>query len=156
MSSLLTLIVLVITFTKFGAWESRKVANRWSCGQLKTENIPGIFFFSFSVSVSVRVYLTKTPLMRDRFGSPVPRQLAHSPHPRINLVLTPLFPPTFGRHCPSLYLQPPSSQSRLYRVTHLRTNDRQESADTRPVVLKVARTLIPPVTGCPVDHNHYQ
>ena len=39
------------------------------------------------------------------------------------------------------YRQPPSSQSRLYRVAHLRTDGvhRQESDGTEPVALKVAR-----------------
>ena len=60
---------------------------------------------------------------------------------RLNLVLTNGIPAEFrgGVHLFILNRRPPSSQSRIYRVTQLRTDDVhcRESAGTGPVNLKV-------------------
>ena len=76
---------------------------------------------------------------RDRFDRPVPRQPAYFPHSiKLNLVLTYGIPPTFrdGVH---IYRQPPLGQSRVYRVTQLRTDGVhcRESTNTGPGVLKI-------------------
>ena len=59
-------------------------------------------------------------------------------------MLTYGIPPASATATVYLYRQPPSGQSRVYRVTQLHTDgvDYQESAGTGPVVLKVV-----PVTG---------
>ena len=63
---------------------------------------------------------------------------------RLNLVLTHRIPPEFrgGVHLFILNRHTPSAQSRVYRVTQLRTDGVhcRESAGTGPVNLKVVRT----------------
>ena len=59
---------------------------------------------------------------QDGFGRPVPRQPAHSPHSgRIWSLLTGFLPISAAASI-DLYRQPPSGQSRVYRVTQLRTD----------------------------------
>ena len=98
-------------------------------GQLNRENV-------FSLSPSAPENLA----WGDRFDRPVPRQLSHS-HTQTEsgaYSRVPLFPPEFrdGRR-PSIPPYTPSCQSRVYRVTQLRTDDvhRGESVGTGPVAL---------------------
>ena len=127
---------MIITCYSSRVWINRvslKVANP-TCGQLNRENKFSLFPFSPDNLVS-----------RDRFGRRVPRQPAHYPL-RLNLliliVLTHRIPRGFrgGVHS-FIYtaIHTPSGQSRVSRVTQLCTDDVhcQESAGTRPVVLKV-------------------
>ena len=76
---------------------------------------------------------------RDRFGRPVPRQPAHSPHSgRVWCLLAGFF--TSSAPVSSyLYRQSPSDQSRVYQLTKLRTDGVhcREAVGTGPDVLKV-------------------
>ena len=83
----------------------------------------------------------KNLVSRDRLGRPVPRQPAHSPHPRqISCVLTSPPPLAALRDGVHLQPQPPSGQSRLYRITQMRNDGvhHRASACTGPGVLKAA------------------
>ena len=79
--------------------------------------------------------------------------LARSFSARLNLVLTRGIPPDLrdGIH---IHRQPPSGQSRIYRVTQLRTDGVhcRESVDTGPVVLKVVRVTGGAFSGMTMDH----
>ena len=94
-------------------------------GQLNREN-----------NVSLSAFVPENLVSRDGFGSPVPRQAAH-----LHLVLTYGIPPEFrgGAHLFIYNRHTPSGQSRVYRVTQLRTNGVhcRESAGTGPVNLKI-------------------
>ena len=78
---------------------------------------------------------------RDGFGSPVPRQSALSHILRLNMVLNYGISPEFrgGVHLFIYNRYTPSRQSRVYRVTQLRTDGVhcRASAGTGPVNLKV-------------------
>ena len=88
---------------------------------------------------------------RDGFGGPVPRQPAHSPHSGGIWCLLAGFLPNSAVASIYLYRHTPSSQSRVYRVTQLRTDGVhcRESAGTGPVVLKVVT-----VTGAAFAGHH--
>ena len=92
------------------------------------------------MNISLSAFAPENLVSRDGFGSPVPRQPAHL-HNRAELVLTYRVPSKFrgGVHFFFLNRHTPSGQSRVYRVTQLRTNGVhcRESAGTGPVNLKV-------------------
>ena len=94
------------------------------------------------MNISLSAFVPENFVSRDGFGSPVPRQLAHLHSLRLNLVLTYGIPPEFrgGVHL-FIYNRytPSGQQSRVYRVTQLRTDGVhcRESAGTGPVNLKV-------------------
>ena len=107
-----------------------KVANP-ARGQMNREN------------VSLFAFAPENLISRDGFGSPVPRQPAnlHTQAESGAYGITHGIPPEFrgGVH---LYIQnrhTPSGQSRVYRVTQLRTDGVhcRESAGTGPVNLKI-------------------
>ena len=107
-----------------------KVASPARRGQLNTK-----------MEISLSAFVPENFFSRDGFGSPVPRLVCSSPYSRVNLVLTHGIPPEF-RGSVHLFIynrHTPSGQSRVYRVTHLRTDGVhcRESAGTRPVKLKV-------------------
>ena len=83
------------------------------------------------------------------FGRPVPRQPNHF----LNLVLTRGIPPTFrgGVHT---YRQPPSGQSRVYRVTQMRTDGVhcREFARTVTEVLEIVPVEGAAFSGITMDH----
>ena len=80
-----------------------KVANP-ARGQLHGEN---------EYSISLSPFATENLVSRDRFGRPVPRQPAHSPHSgRIWCLLTGFLPISAAASM-YLYHQPPSGQSRV-------------------------------------------
>ena len=85
---------------------------------------------------------------------------------RLNLVLTYGIPPEFrgGVHLSILNRHTPSGQSRVYRVTQLRTDAdySRESADTGPVSLKVISERVLPwqvtmdqLICASLSHTHY-
>ena len=92
------------------------------------------------MNISLFAFVSENLVSRDGFGSPVPRQPAHLIL-RLNLVLTYGIPPEFrgGVHLFISNRHTPSVQSRVYRVTQLRTDGVHylESAGTGPVNLKV-------------------
>ena len=93
------------------------------------------------MNISLSAFAPENLISRDGFGSPVPRQPAHL-HVRLNLVLTYGVPPEFrgGVHLFILNRRhTPSGQSRVYRVTRLRTDGvhYREFVGTGPVNLKV-------------------
>ena len=111
--------------------QSMVVANP-ARGQLNREN-------EYSLSPLVPENLVS----RDGFSRPVPRQLAHSLYIlRLNLVLT-HGSARFPRWRPFNFLNrhTPLGQSRVYRVTQLRTDGVhcRESAGTGPVAFKVVQ-----------------
>ena len=79
------------------------------------------------IEISLSPFTPDDLVSRDGVSRPVLRQLACSSHPGAYSRDSPRFP----RRRPSVYQQPPSGQSRVYRVTQLRTSGvhRQESAD---------------------------
>ena len=89
---------------------------------------------------------------RDGFGSPVPRQPAHL-HTQAESGAYLRDSSRVPRRRPFMYLNyhTPSDQSRVYRVTQLRTDGVQcrESAGTGPVNLKVV-----PI-GCCLDRSRW-
>ena len=97
------------------------------------------------MNISLSAFVPENLASRDGFGSPVPRQPAHLHTTyllRLNLVLTDYgIPPEFrgGVHLFIYNRHTPSGQSRVYRVTQLRTDGVhcRESAGTGPVNLKV-------------------
>ena len=105
-----------------------KVANP-ARGQLNGEN-----------QYSPSPYVPNNLVSRDGFSRPVPRQSAHL-HTQAESGAYSRDFSRFPRRRPTIYLNrhTPSGQSRIYRVTQLRTNGGhcRESADTGPVVLKV-------------------
>ena len=76
---------------------------------------------------------------RDGFSRPVPRQPVHLSILRLNMVLTYGIPPEFRGGVHLWNRHTPSGQSRVYRVTQLRTDGVhcRESAGTGPVNIKV-------------------
>ena len=90
-------------------------------------------------------YAPENLVSRDGFNRPVPRQPAHLPTQAESGAYLRDFS-RFPRRRSFIYLSryPPSGQSRVYRVTRLRTDSVhcRESVRTGPVVLKVV-----PVTG---------
>ena len=112
-------------------------------GQLNRENV----FFPGSP------FAPKNMISRDRSGRPVPRPYAHSPHSKVNQLLTRGFSTAFrdGTHT---YRQPPSIQSRVNRVTQLRTDGVhcQESARTGQVALEVIPVTVAFFSGITMDH----
>ena len=108
-------------------------------GELNTEN-------KFSLSLFAPENLT----LRDGFGSPVPRQPVHL-HTQAESGAYLRDSSQVPRRRPFIYLNrhTPSGQSRVYRVTHLRTDGVhfRESAGTGPVNLKVVPN------GCCLDRS---
>ena len=92
------------------------------------------------IHISLSAFAPENLVSRDGFGSPVPRQPAHLIL-RLNLVLTYGIPPEFrgSVHLIILNSHTPSGQSRVYRVTQLRTDGVhcRESAGTGSVNVKV-------------------
>ena len=93
-------------------------------------------------------YVPESLVSRDGFSRPVPRQPAHL-HTQAESGAYSRDSCRFPRRRPFIYLNRhmPSGQSRVYRVTHLRTDDVhcRESAGTGPVVLKAV-----PATGAAI------
>ena len=79
-------------------------------GQLNREGLVSLFLFAPENSVSL-----------DSLGRPIPRKSAYSLNIGLNLVLNHGIFPAFHEGV-NLYRQPPSGQSRVYRVTQLRTD----------------------------------
>ena len=118
---------MVITYSK-GKGQPGKVANP-ARGQLDRKMIFALSPFAPENLVS-----------RDGFGSPVPRQPAHL-HTQAESGAYVRDSARVLRRRPFIYLNrhTPSGQSRVYRVTQLRTDGvhYRESAGTGPVNLKV-------------------
>ena len=93
------------------------------------------------MNISLSAFAPENLISRDGFGSPLPRQRAHL-HTQAESSLTYEIPPEFrgGVHLFISDRHTPSGQSRVYRVTQLRTDGVhcRESAGTGPVNLKVA------------------
>ena len=96
------------------------------------------------IRISLSPFAPENLVSRDGFGRPVPRQLIL--HTQAEFVFYSRESSRFPRRRPFIYLNrhTASGQSRVYRVTRLRTEGVhcQESAGTGLVVLKVV-----PVTG---------
>ena len=92
------------------------------------------------MNISLSAFVPENLVLRDGFGSPSRVSLLISIL-RLNLVLTYGIPPEFrgGVHLFILNRHTPSGQSRVYRVTQLRTDGVhcRESAGMGPVNLKV-------------------
>ena len=106
-------------------------------GQLNRENI----YFPARVRSRLRIWSRET-------GSAVPSRVSLVISVlRLNLVLTYGIPPEFRGSVHLLSLNPhtPSGQSRVYRVTHVRTDGVhcREFAVTGPVNLKVVLNVLP-------------
>ena len=102
------------------------------------------------MNISPSAFAPENLVSQDGFGSPVPRKLAH--------LHTQAESGAYLRDCsrvprrrPFIYLTP-SGQSRVYRVTQLRTNGVhcRESAGTGPVV----PNKVVPVTGAALAGHH--
>ena len=91
------------------------------------------------IDIFLSPFAPENLVSRDGFGSPVNSLLISIP--RLNLVFTRGIPPEFrgGVHIFILNRHTPSGQSRVYRVTQLRSDGVhcRESAGTGPVNLKV-------------------
>ena len=101
-------------------------------------------------SVSLSLFAPENLVSRDSFGSPVPRQPAHL-HTQAESYAYLRDPSRFPRRRPfiSLNRHTPSGQSRVYRITQMRT-DRvhcQESTGTGPVNLKVVPVTVAALAG---------
>ena len=103
------------------------------------------------INISLSAFAPEKLVSRDGFGSPVPRQPAHL-HTQAESG-TYGIPPEFrgGVHLFILNRHTPSGQSRVNRVTQLRTDGvhYRESASTGPVNLKVV-----PVTSAALGGHH--
>ena len=92
------------------------------------------------MNISLSAFVPENLVSRDGFGNPVPVSLLIS-IPRLNLVFTYGISPEFrgGVHLFIYNRHTPSGQSRVYRVTQLRTDGVHcgKSAGTGPVNLKV-------------------
>ena len=90
-------------------------------------------------------YVPEYLVSRDGFSRPIPRQPAHL-HAQAESGAYSRDSSRFSRWRPFIYLNrhTPSGQSRVYRVTHLRTDGVhcRESAGTGPVVLKVVSVSV--------------
>ena len=73
------------------------------------------------MNISLPPFASENLVSRDGFGRPVPRKRAHSPYSGL---IWCLHSPRFPRRRPfiHLYRHMPSGQSRVYRVTQLRTD----------------------------------
>ena len=120
-------VCMVITYSK-GKNQPGKVANP-ARGQLNREN-----------EYSLSLFTPHNLVLWDGFGSPVPRQPAHL-HTQAESGAYLRDSSRFPRRRPFIHLDrhAPSGQSRVYRVTQLRTDGIhcRESAGTGPVNLKV-------------------
>ena len=93
------------------------------------------------MDISLSPFAPENLISRDGFGSPVPRQPAHL-HTQAEsgaLTFTGFLPISAAASIIYLNRHTPSGQSRVYRVTQLRTDGVhcRESAGTRPVNLDV-------------------
>ena len=92
------------------------------------------------MNVPLSPYVPENLVSRDGFSRPIPRQLAHL-HTQAGSGAYSRDSSRVPRRRPVLYLNrhTPLGQSRVYRVTQLRTNGVhcRESAGTGPLVLKV-------------------
>ena len=105
------------------------------------------------MNISLSSFAPENLVSRDGFGRPVSRQPAHSLHSgRIWSLLTRFLPSSTAAPI-YLYRHTQSGESRVYRVTQLRTDGVhcRESAGTDPVVIKVV-----PVTGAAFAGPHGQ
>ena len=104
------------------------------------------------MSISLSPFAPENLVSRDDSGSPVSRQPAHL-HTQAEFGAYLWDISQFPRRCPFIYLnrRTPSGQSRVHRVTQLRTDGVhcRESAGTGPVVLKVV-----PGTGAAFAGHH--
>ena len=93
------------------------------------------------MNISLSAFVPGNLVSRDGFGSPVPRQPAHLHTQAESGALPYGIPPEFrgGVHLFVYNRHTPSGESRVYRVTQLRTDGvhYRESAGTGPVSLKV-------------------
>ena len=100
------------------------------------------------MNIPLSPYVPENLVSRDGFSRPVPRQPAHL-HTQAESGAYSWDSSRFPRRRPFIYLNrhTPMGQSRVYRVTQLRTDGVhcRESAGTVPVVLKVV-----PVTGAAI------
>ena len=105
------------------------------------------------MDISLSPYVPEDLVSRDGFSPPVPRQPAHL-HTQAESGAYLRDSSRFPRRRPFIYLNrhTPSGQSRVYRVTQLRTDGVhcRESAGTVPVVLKVV-----PVTSAAIFAGHH-
>ena len=96
--------------------------------------------WALEINISPSPFAPENLVSLDGFGSPVPRQPAHV-HTQAESDAYLWDSSRFPRRRPFIYLNrhAPSSQSRVYRVTQLRTDGvySRESAGTGPVNLKV-------------------
>ena len=95
-------------------------------------------------NISLSSFVPENLVSRDGFGSPVPRQLAHSPYSSGRIcVLMGFLPSSAGGVQLLCNRHTPSGQSRVYRVTQLRTDGVhcRESAGTGPVNLELKKSL---------------
>ena len=94
------------------------------------------------MNISMPPFAPENLVSRDEFDSLVPHQPAHL-HTQASSGAYLRDSSRFPRRRPFIYLNrhTPSGHSRVYRVTQLRTDGIhcRQSADTRPVVLKVVR-----------------
>ena len=92
------------------------------------------------INISLSAFAPESFVSRDRFGSPIPRQSAHL-HTQAESDTYLRDSSRVPRRCPFTYLNrhTPSAQSRVYRVTQLRTDGVhcRESAGIGPVNLKI-------------------
>ena len=92
------------------------------------------------MKIPLSPYVPESLVSRDWFSRPVPRQPAHL-HTQAESGAYSRDSSRFPRRRPFIYLNrhTPSGQSRVYRVTQMRTDGVhcRESAGTEPVVLKV-------------------
>ena len=101
--------------------------------------------------ISLSPFAPGNLVSRDRFDRPISREPAHFPHSDWVWCLLAGFLPISAAASIYLYHQKPSGQSRVYRVTQLRTDgvQCQESAGSVPVDVKVV-----PVAGATFAGHH--
>ena len=111
----------------------------------------GLGQLNTKINQSLSPFAPENLVSRDSFGRPIPCQPAQSPHSgSIWCLLTgflPLSATASNRHTPS-------GQSRVYRVTRLRSDDIhcRESTGTGPVVPNVVRVTGAAFAGITIDH----
>ena len=110
------------------------------------------------MDISLSPFVPENLVLQDGFGSPVPRQPDHlhtQAESRAYLRDSSRVP----RRRPFIYLNrhTPSGQSRVYRVTQLRTDGvhRRESAGTWPVNLKGVRNGCCQLIYASLSRTHY-
>ena len=116
------------------------------------------------MSISLSSFAPENLVSRDGFGSPVPRQALISIF-RLNQMITYGIPPdSRGGFHSCINRHTPSGQSRVYRVTQLRTDGVQcrESAGTGSVVLKIVpsecclgQVTMEQLIYASLSHTHY-